>query len=365
MTHLSQGAASTASGDRLEMAYDADGHRTQLREVTAGTLTRTRDLRYQGDAIVEERVTDAAHPAGAVVRTYTVTDTGQVVSMTIAAGEPGADPTVPRTYLPTWNGHGDALALWRLEDDGTLSLANSFTYTTWGRPTTATHNGIGDLGFRLLYVGAQDVQWDDFSGAGLLYMHARHYSPLTGRFLQPDPSAAEANLYTYAGDSPVTKVDPSGLCGPCARLLELLQRLGTWMTNTGGWQKLTAFTNGARTMAPIVGSKLDFLLGKSGGVNAPRSVSLMLQLRRIGIVDTPAWRSYLEVHLQRIALSSSNIVGTQVTGTGGGVMVTRVIKESLLAGPNGFLKMESVWEFNPYLGAPRLITVKLFGGRGQ
>lgn len=55
------------------------------------------------------------------------------------------------------------------------------------------------------------MQWDDFSGAGLLYMHARHYSPLTGRFLQPDPSAAETNLYGYAGDSPVTKTDPSGL----------------------------------------------------------------------------------------------------------------------------------------------------------
>ena len=28
--------------------------------------------------------------------------------------------------------------------------------------------------------------------------------------LQPDPSAAEVNLYAYAGNSPVTKVDPSG-----------------------------------------------------------------------------------------------------------------------------------------------------------
>jgi hypothetical protein len=41
-------------------------------------------------------------------------------------------------------------------------------------------------------------------------MHARHYSPLTGRFLQPDPSAAETNLYGYAGNNPATTVDPSG-----------------------------------------------------------------------------------------------------------------------------------------------------------
>ena len=102
------------------------------------------------------------------------------------------------------------LALWRQETDGSLVLANSYTYGTWGSPSTATHNGIGDLGFRFLYVGAADVQWDDFSGAGLLYMHARHYHPLIGRCLQPDPSAAEANLYGYAGNSPVSRVDPKG-----------------------------------------------------------------------------------------------------------------------------------------------------------
>ena len=64
------------------------------------------------------------------------------------------------------------------------------------------------------------MQWDDFTGAGLLYMHARHYSPLTGRFLQPDPSAAETNLYGYAGNSPVSRSDPSGLCWRC-RILNL------------------------------------------------------------------------------------------------------------------------------------------------
>jgi len=42
-------------------------------------------------------------------------------------------------------------------------------------------------------------------------MHARHYSPALGRFVQPDPSGAEANLYGYAQDSPVSQIDPSGL----------------------------------------------------------------------------------------------------------------------------------------------------------
>jgi hypothetical protein len=43
-------------------------------------------------------------------------------------------------------------------------------------------------------------------------MGARHYSAELGRFLQPDPTAAEANQYAYVGNSPVSHVDPSGTC---------------------------------------------------------------------------------------------------------------------------------------------------------
>jgi RHS repeat-associated protein len=171
-------------------------------------MVAVRDFRYQGDAIVAEQLTDAAHPApGTVVRSYVVDDAGSIVKMTIPSGEAAGG-----TYLPTWSGHGDALALWRQEPDGTLTLANSYQYDTWGRPTTATHNGIGDLGFRFLYVGEFDVQWDDAFGLGLAYMHARHYHPALGRFLTPDPDASEANLYAYAANSPVTELDPDGTC---------------------------------------------------------------------------------------------------------------------------------------------------------
>jgi RHS repeat-associated protein len=167
----------------------------------------TREFRYQAQAIVEEKLTDAAHPSGAVVRSYVVDDAGSTVKLVIPAPEPDAG-----TYLVTWSGHGDALGLWRQNADGTLTLANSFSYDTWGRPTTATHAGITDLGFRFTYVGEFDVQWDDAFGLGLLYMHARHYSPTLGRFLQPDPDGSEANLYAYTSNNPVTELDPDGTC---------------------------------------------------------------------------------------------------------------------------------------------------------
>jgi len=61
-------------------------------------------------------------------------------------------------------------------------------------------------------VGEFDVQWDTVHGLGLLYMHARHYAPTLGRFLQPDPDGSEDNLYAYAANSPVTELDPDGTC---------------------------------------------------------------------------------------------------------------------------------------------------------
>jgi RHS repeat-associated protein len=96
-----------------------------------------------------------------------------------------------------------------------LHPVDSYTYSTWGIPTTALHNGYPNLGFRFLYVGRHGVAWDNAFGLGLAHMGVRHYSPALGRFLQPDPSALEANLYGYAENSPVTLADPAGTCTLC------------------------------------------------------------------------------------------------------------------------------------------------------
>jgi RHS repeat-associated protein len=214
--------------DKVDFTYDGEGHRTQIREYTSGTLTTTRDFRYQGDAIVEESTN------GSVSRGYVVDEQGTLIRFC----DPScASPTA--SYLVTWNGHGDALAAWQIESDGTLTLANSYTYDSWGTPTTTVASGFADLGLRFLYVGAHDVQWDDFSGVSLYYMHARHYSPAIGRFLQPDPARAEANQYGYAGDNPIAGVDSSGSC-----VIDVNE-----MFNGGGggiWAVIAAFLRGGR-----------------------------------------------------------------------------------------------------------------------
>lgn len=195
---------------RLDFDYDGEGHRTRLTETPASGTATVTDFTYEGDKVVRETATTGTT---IVTRTFTVDEAGGIVKMTLVT-TPVAGPD-DGTYLVVWSGHGDALELAEIDPvSGGLTPANRFAYSTWGAPTLSTVNGYGDLGFRYRYVGRYDVEWDSTSAvpAELLYMHARHYAPEFGRFLQPDPSDAEANLYGYAGNSPVSRVDPGGFC---------------------------------------------------------------------------------------------------------------------------------------------------------
>jgi RHS repeat-associated protein len=187
--------------DQIGLRCDADGRRVELRTRPNGGAETTVTFRYQGEAIAQE----LTGTTPVLARTYLTDEAGAIVKVC----DPDCTGTNPQ-YLVTWNGHGDALALWRIETSGALTLANSYTYTTFGQPTTTTHNGYADLALRYLYVGRAGVAWDGALGLELAHMGARHYSPSLGRFVQPDPSALETNLYAYAENSPVTKVDPSG-----------------------------------------------------------------------------------------------------------------------------------------------------------
>ncbi|MDP9463507.1 MAG: hypothetical protein M3P52_02690, partial [Actinomycetota bacterium] len=192
-----------ASNDMVTMRYDAQGHRVELvTRPNSGSATTT-TFRYQGDAIAQEYTGTGTLT---LVRTYVTDESGAIVKVC----DPDCSGANPQ-YLVTWNGHGDALGLWKVNSsDGSLTLANSFSYSTWGTPTTTTHNSLSDLGFRFLYVGKFGVAWDSAFGLALEHMGARHYSPALGRFLQPDPSRLELNLYRYADNNPVLKADPTG-----------------------------------------------------------------------------------------------------------------------------------------------------------
>jgi RHS repeat-associated protein len=78
---------------------------------------------------------------------------------------------------------------------------NPFTYDAYGN-TTASLSGEP-----FHYVG---MYYD--SETGLYFDRARYYSPTLGRFMQDDPLLYkdDLDLYTYVGNDPTDKVDPSG-----------------------------------------------------------------------------------------------------------------------------------------------------------
>lgn len=84
--------------------------------------------------------------------------------------------------------------------DGTV--ATSYTYDPYGRPTTSGAASTNPYTF----TGRES------DGTGLLHYRNRYYDPESGRFISQDPVgyAGGTNLYQYALSSPTTYTDPTG-----------------------------------------------------------------------------------------------------------------------------------------------------------
>ncbi len=112
--------------------------------------------------------------------------------------------------LVVYEGSGTAAKSWLYANHqgSIIARANTsgasegaYSYGPFGEPSAPADT------LRWRYTGQQYVP-----ALGLSYYKARWYSPTLGRFLQTDPAGyqEDLNLYAYVGNSPVTKVDPSG-----------------------------------------------------------------------------------------------------------------------------------------------------------
>jgi RHS repeat-associated protein len=92
----------------------------------------------------------------------------------------------------------DALGSTTALTDSTGAVAESYTYTPYGSPssTRAVSNPLTFTGQQL-------------DPNGLYYIHGRYYDPTTERFISPDP-APSSNGYTYEADDPLNLTDAAG-----------------------------------------------------------------------------------------------------------------------------------------------------------
>jgi len=205
-TYRPDGHRIAAARDGAETTYDYDAFGA-LRAVQLGDGT---DVAYVVDGR-GRRVGRAVD--GAAVQGY-LYDGVRLVAELDAAGEVvgefvyGTRPHVPEAMLR----HGrwyrlvlDHLGSVQLVVDAeTGEVAQRLRYDAFGRVLLDTAPGFQPFGFA---GGLFDP------ATGLVRFGARDYDPLSGRWTASDPvlfAGGDANLYAYAGNDPVNRIDPSG-----------------------------------------------------------------------------------------------------------------------------------------------------------
>jgi RHS repeat-associated protein len=147
------------------------------------------------------------------------------------------------------NGHGDVTGL----TSAAGTVTKTYAYDAFGNERNKVANDPNP--FR--YAGEY---FDNETGS--VYLRARYYSPITGRFATEDPVRDGANWYAYCGNNPISLVDPSGLVYiPVRSIIEGLGGTVTWnsLNNTA-----TASLDG-NTVSLWNGDANGNYIGKSDG----------------------------------------------------------------------------------------------------
>ncbi len=193
-------ATDIVSGDTWRFAYDADGERVlSWRRDAAGDLAEVRfDLRDDGGAVLSDWLM-MPESFFSPEHDYLAPGGRMAAQLSWSSGEPVVR-FAARDHL------GSTRVL--VDADGTVhDRIEFYPYGGFrsGGPAPGTHR---------LFTGHQRDLGSHSSE--LDFMHARHYSPLLGRFTtvdsaRGDPASSQSwNRYTYTSGNPLRAVDPDG-----------------------------------------------------------------------------------------------------------------------------------------------------------
>lgn len=172
------------TGSETIFTYNARGYRVQVTRPD-GAITR-----YIYDA--SGNVLAEADASGSITRYYVygVGLLGMITSSNVA-------------YCYHFDGTGNTVAL----TDSSGSIVDAYAYDPFG----AVLNQSETIPQPFKFVGQFGVMADP---SGLYYMWARYYDPNVGRFISEDPigfDGGDVNLYAYAGNNPIMRIDANGL----------------------------------------------------------------------------------------------------------------------------------------------------------
>ncbi len=144
--------------------------------------------------------------AGTLLASYTYDQAGAPESVQV-----GSDPTTAPRYYYVYDARGDVV---NLTDASGVSVAD-YSYDSWGALTNSSETIPNANGWvnPYRYDGRDGVRSD--VATGLDWMSVRAYDPTLGRFISRDPLGRAPlvfadNPYVYAGNNPLSNVDPSG-----------------------------------------------------------------------------------------------------------------------------------------------------------
>ncbi len=158
--------------------YDPFGRR-----IYKSSSSTTSVYAYDGDNLVEE-----ANATGAVVARYEQTQNID-------------EPLAMLRSAATSYYHADGLGSISSLSNSAGSIANTYTYDSFGKLTAST----GSLVNPFRYTARESD-----TETGLYYYRARYYDSSLGRFLLEDPLdfAGGKNFYRYVGNNPINRKDP-------------------------------------------------------------------------------------------------------------------------------------------------------------
>lgn len=166
--------------------YDPFGRRI-YKSFSAGT---TSVYAYDGDNLIEE-----TNSTGGVVARYSQTQNID-------------EPLAMLRSAATSYFHADGLGSVTSLSNAAGSIANTYTYDSFGKLTASTGSLVNPF---------QYTARESDTETGLYYYRARYYDPAAGRFLNEDPAIFDGgiNLYGYVLNNPSNFVDPRGLAPRC------------------------------------------------------------------------------------------------------------------------------------------------------
>lgn len=188
-------------GTQVAFTYDANGQRTSVSVTppSGGAASVVKDVYQLGHLAYQ---TDGA---GTLLASFTYDSQGIPVSVQV-----GSDPSTAPRYYYVYNAHGDVTSL----TDTSGAVVASYLYDSWGALTSSTETFANGWSNPYRYDGRDGARYD--ASDGLYWLSVRAYDPTLGRFLSRDPLGraplfgVNGNPYVYAGNNPLSNVDPSG-----------------------------------------------------------------------------------------------------------------------------------------------------------